>query len=40
MTKITAAITAVNAWVPPDVLSNKDLVKMVDTTEEWIMTRR
>ena len=39
MTKITAAITAVNAWVPPDVLSNKDLVKMVDTTEEWIMTR-
>ena len=39
MTKITAAITAVNAWVPPDVLSNKDLVKLVDTTEEWIMTR-
>ncbi len=39
MTKITAAITAVNAWVPPDVLSNKDLVKMVDTNEEWIMTR-
>lgn len=39
MTKITAAITAVNAWVPPDVLSNKDLVKMVDTTEEWIMSR-
>lgn len=39
MTKITAAITAVNAWVPPDVLSNKDLVTMVDTTEEWIMSR-
>lgn len=39
MIKITAAITAVNAWVPPDVLSNKDLVTMVDTTEEWIMSR-
>ncbi len=39
MTKITAAITAVNAWVPPDILSNKDLVTMVDTTEEWIMSR-
>ncbi len=39
MTKITAAITAVNAWVPPDVLSNKDLVTMVDTTEEWILSR-
>ena len=39
MTKITAAITAVNAWVPPDVLSNKDLVTMADTTEEWILSR-
>jgi len=39
MTKIRAAITAVNAWVPPDTLTNKELVTMVDTTEEWIMSR-
>jgi 3-oxoacyl-[acyl-carrier-protein] synthase-3 len=39
MTKIHAAITAVNAWVPPDLLTNDDLVKMVDTTDEWILTR-
>lgn len=39
MTKITAAITAVNGYVPPTVLSNQDLEKMVDTTDEWITTR-
>lgn len=39
MSKIRAAITAVNAWVPPDLLTNDDLVKMVDTTNEWILTR-
>lgn len=39
MTKIRAAITAVNGYVPPDKLTNKDLEKMVDTTEEWITTR-
>jgi 3-oxoacyl-[acyl-carrier-protein] synthase-3 len=39
MSKVRAAITAVNAWVPPDVLSNTDLTKMVDTNEEWIETR-
>ncbi|MCA0428143.1 MAG: ketoacyl-ACP synthase III [Bacteroidetes bacterium] len=39
MTKITAAITAVNGYVPPTVLSNKDLERMVDTTDEWITTR-
>lgn len=39
MSKIRAAITAVNAWVPPDLLTNDDLVKMVDTTDEWILTR-
>ena len=36
MNKITAAITAVNGYVPPGILSNKDLEKMVDTTDEWI----
>lgn len=39
MSKIRAAITAVNAWVPPDLLTNEDLIKMVDTTDEWIQTR-
>jgi 3-oxoacyl-[acyl-carrier-protein] synthase III len=39
MTKITAAITAVAGYVPPDILSNKDLEKMVDTNDEWIQSR-
>lgn len=39
MSKTRAAITAVNAWVPPDILTNKDLEKLVDTTDEWIITR-
>ena len=39
MTKILAAITAVNAWVPDYILTNKELEKMVDTTDEWIQTR-
>jgi 3-oxoacyl-[acyl-carrier-protein] synthase-3 len=39
MNKITAAITCVHGYVPPDVLTNADLEKMVDTTDEWIMTR-
>jgi 3-oxoacyl-[acyl-carrier-protein] synthase-3 len=39
MSKITAAITAVNGYVPPTILSNKDLEKMVDTNDEWILSR-
>jgi 3-oxoacyl-[acyl-carrier-protein] synthase-3 len=39
MNKITAAITCVHGFVPPDVLTNTDLEKMVDTSDEWIMTR-
>lgn len=39
MSKINAAITAVGAYVPHDVLSNRDLEKMVDTNDEWITTR-
>jgi 3-oxoacyl-[acyl-carrier-protein] synthase III len=39
MTKITAAITAVGGYVPPDKLTNQDLEKMVDTNDEWIRTR-
>ncbi len=39
MGKLHAAITAVGHYVPDKVLSNHDLEKMVDTTDEWIRTR-
>jgi 3-oxoacyl-[acyl-carrier-protein] synthase-3 len=39
MNTITAAITAVGAYVPDFVLSNKLLETMVDTNDEWITTR-
>ena len=39
MSKITAAITAVQGYVPERVLSNHDLEKMVDTNDEWITSR-
>ncbi len=37
--KISAAITAVHGYVPPKILNNKDLEKMVDTNDEWITSR-
>lgn len=37
--KIRAAITGVAHWVPEKVLTNKDLEKMVDTSDEWITSR-
>ena len=39
MKKITAAITGVQGYVPDEVLSNEDLAKIVDTSDEWITTR-
>jgi 3-oxoacyl-[acyl-carrier-protein] synthase-3 len=39
MTKLRAAITGVHGYVPEYILTNKELEKMVDTTDEWIMTR-
>ncbi len=39
MNKITAAITAVGAYVPEYILSNKILETMVETNDEWITTR-
>ncbi len=39
MQKITAAITAVGGYVPDYILNNKELEKLVDTTDEWILTR-
>ena len=34
-----AKITGVAGYVPPRVLTNADLEKMVDTTNDWIMER-
>jgi 3-oxoacyl-[acyl-carrier-protein] synthase III len=39
MEKMYAAITGIEAYTPPDILTNADLEKMVDTTDEWIVTR-
>jgi 3-oxoacyl-[acyl-carrier-protein] synthase-3 len=36
---IRAKISALGTYVPPRILSNADLEKMVDTTNEWIMDR-
>ncbi len=36
---IRAKITALGTYVPPRVLTNADLEQMVDTNNEWIMTR-
>jgi 3-oxoacyl-[acyl-carrier-protein] synthase III len=39
MEKIRAAITGINAWVPEYRLTNQELSRMVDTSDEWIMQR-
>lgn len=39
MSKIHAAITAVNGYVPPYVLTNEELETLVDTNDEWIVSR-
>jgi len=39
MGKIRAAITGIHAWVPEYRLTNFELSKMVDTSDEWIMQR-
>lgn len=39
MSKQTAAITAVGAYVPEHLLTNQMLEKMVDTNDEWITSR-
>lgn len=36
---IRAKISALGTYVPPRVLSNADLEKMVDTTNDWILER-
>ncbi|MHC1777332.1 MAG: beta-ketoacyl-ACP synthase III [Lentimicrobium sp.] len=39
MTKIKAAITGVGGYVPDYILTNDELSRMVDTSDEWIMSR-
>ena len=39
MIKNSAAITAVGAYVPDEILTNQMLEKMVDTNDEWITSR-
>src|SRR5690606_11353172 len=39
MSKIHAAITAVNGYVPDYILTNQELETMVETNDEWITTR-
>lgn len=36
---LKAKISAVGAWVPPRVLTNDDLARMVETSNEWILER-
>ena len=39
MEKINAVITGIGGYVPDYVLTNDEISKMVDTNDEWIMTR-
>ena len=39
MSKINAIITGIGGYVPDYVLNNAELSRMVDTNDEWIMTR-
>ena len=39
MSKVHAAITAVNGYVPEYILTNKELEGMVETNDEWITSR-
>ena len=38
-TTVRARISSIAAYVPPRVLTNADLERMVDTSDEWIMQR-
>ena len=39
MKKIHAAITGIQGYVPDYILDNKELEKLVDTNDEWIVSR-
>ena len=39
MEKLNAVITGVGGYIPDYILTNEEISNMVDTTDEWIMTR-
>ena len=39
MRQLNAVITGIAASLPDYILTNEELSTMVDTTDEWIMTR-
>ena len=39
MTRPRAGVTALGAYAPPKVVTNHDLEKILDTSDEWITTR-
>lgn len=39
MERLNAVITGIGSYVPEDRLTNEELSRMVDTSDEWIMTR-
>jgi 3-oxoacyl-[acyl-carrier-protein] synthase III len=39
MRNFNAIITGIGGYVPEDILTNEDITKMVDTSDEWITTR-
>ena len=39
MGKVKAVITGIGGYVPDYILTNEELSRMVDTSDEWIMTR-
>lgn len=39
MEKVRAAITSVGGYVPDEVITNADLEKLVETNDEWIVSR-
>ena len=39
MEKVNAIITGVGGYVPDYILTNEELARMVDTSDEWITTR-
>lgn len=39
MENINAVITGIGGYVPEDILTNADIEKLVDTSDEWITTR-
>ncbi len=39
MTQVNSVITGIGGYVPEYILDNKEISQIVDTTEEWILTR-